>query len=777
MQKVQLQKAKNPAFFKKHKLKNYFKNIFFFNNVFIIILKKKYQFRKKLNTKLKLFDYKQNTINKKIELSFFNKTRLITARNSIEKSLIPIWFKKESYFNLNSVNFFIKKELILIKFLKKKQFFFALKDLILNLHQNTLNLIKNNNPLQNKLAETKNYFAVEKKNIYKFHLQYFSIVIFNEIVFKKNVFKNSLNCYHVFLKNSFSLYNNTLYINLLNKTYRKFLKRKEIFYLFNSTKIVNNQWISTKNTFISVYPNSINTTLRQQKLKSILIGNSLIKNRTLIAKFLKKSTFFKLFLWKKNNSFFYKNSKKKLNRRFFPLPEHSKISPSFKNINKNSLNIIKRHNRRVIVSKHLIYILIRLEEKIDFYAEHDKTKNLTRELIKFYNFIKYLIIQKLDKNVSTTLILSRFNDIFKIKKYKWKFLFLKAINFWLKENIAYFKSRNLKKNKKLNKFFKTIWKKINKSRKKIKSKKINKRKFLKISKKNFLKKSANKTKQLKISNKNELVKYRFLKFFYRKAKNLKNQKWKRFKKRKTTSFHKLFINEKLRVKNHYVPLQNLKEALTVLTNRKVKFFFINALSLSKYAFNLSRKWEDKQKRSPTRFLQTIDRDMINKYKYVAIYIKDLIRICFIGMFLKKPSFIAKFIAFQIARLPRNRKETSFIRFIIRVVKMFAAEREEILGLRIKFRGRVNRWRRTKSIIGERGVIPLHTVQNRIEYGSAQAINRKGAIGIRIWIRYKPTFSSLIRASIFNYLTYSKHLNLKKRVPRAVYFTRVKKRKW
>jgi len=141
------------------------------------------------------------------------------------------------------------------------------------------------------------------------------------------------------------------------------------------------------------------------------------------------------------------------------------------------------------------------------------------------------------------------------------------------------------------------------------------------------------------------------------------------------------------------------------------------------------------------------------------------------MFLKKATFMAKFIAFQIAKLPKNRKETSFIRFIIRVVKTFAAEREEILALRIKFRGRVNRWRRTKSIVGERGILPLHTIKNRMEYGTAQAVNKKGAIGIRIWIRYDLTFSSLIKESMLKYFAYSKRLAVKKKFPQVVPFTK------
>jgi len=162
--------------------------------------------------------------------------------------------------------------------------------------------------------------------------------------------------------------------------------------------------------------------------------------------------------------------------------------------------------------------------------------------------------------------------------------------------------------------------------------------------------------------------------------NLKNSQDKNLEK----------LNDKLVFKNAYMKIKEAKKALGLLINKNINVYFINALTLTKYSFNLQRRLNEKQERSPTLYLQNIDRDIINKYKYVGIYIKDLIRVCFIGMFLKKPNFIAKFIAFQLSKLPRNRKETQFIKFIIKIVKTFAAEREEITGLRIKFKGRVNR---------------------------------------------------------------------------------------
>jgi hypothetical protein len=82
--------------------------------------------------------------------------------------------------------------------------------------------------------------------------------------------------------------------------------------------------------------------------------------------------------------------------------------------------------------------------------------------------------------------------------------------------------------------------------------------------------------------------------------------------------------------------------------------------------------------------------MINKFKYIAVYIQDLVRIGFIALFFKKATFLANFIAFQLEKLPKNRKQTKFIRFVIKLVKISAAQRKEMVGLRIKFKGRVNR---------------------------------------------------------------------------------------
>ena len=50
----------------------------------------------------------------------------------------------------------------------------------------------------------------------------------------------------------------------------------------------------------------------------------------------------------------------------------------------------------------------------------------------------------------------------------------------------------------------------------------------------------------------------------------------------------------------------------------------------------------------------------------------------------------KVFAVGLSSLPRNRKETRFLRFLIKLIKVFASQRSERLGVRIRFKGRVNR---------------------------------------------------------------------------------------
>ena len=214
-----------------------------------------------------------------------------------------------------------------------------------------------------------------------------------------------------------------------------------------------------------------------------------------------------------------------------------------------------------------------------------------------------------------------------------------------------------------------------------------------------------------------------------------------------------FVHKKLVTKQASINFTDLKHFLSLLTGQNTSVIFINALTITKYVHK-SRAFVKKAVRF---YLRKLDNNLINRYRFVAIYIKDLIRISYISLFFKKPTFLANFLAFQLAKLPKNRKETKFIRFLIKAIKIFSGMHREIIALRLQFKGRINRWRRTKVISAQRGFMPLPTYYFRIEYGTSKAITRKGAFGIRIWLRYKLSLMVNLKTYLLNYMKYSKFL--------------------
>jgi len=154
------------------------------------------------------------------------------------------------------------------------------------------------------------------------------------------------------------------------------------------------------------------------------------------------------------------------------------------------------------------------------------------------------------------------------------------------------------------------------------------------------------------------------------------------------------------------------------------------------------------------YLNSRERERMSRYRYIGIYRKDLIRVCFFSRYLKKADFLASFFAFTISKLPRNRKELKYVHFLIKLLKRFASRNKDILGIRIRFQGRLNRWRRTKHILGSKGNIAFSRYRNRIEYGRAQAITRKGTLGVHVWIAYQPGSFDALSKRIISYMNLS-----------------------
>jgi hypothetical protein len=213
--------------------------------------------------------------------------------------------------------------------------------------------------------------------------------------------------------------------------------------------------------------------------------------------------------------------------------------------------------------------------------------------------------------------------------------------------------------------------------------------------------------------------------------------------------------------------------LSYFIGAPVKLTIIPAFSFVRYGFDLealelsvrsSRTYNNAKNaymleprvRTPgikgaARFLTQREIERGSRYTSVAVYLPDLLRITFVSRYIKTASVLAQFLARSLADLPRTRKETQFLRFLIKVVKVFAAQRKERLGVRIQRDGRVNRWRRTKRRIGTKGHLPFHTYDARRERGIGQAITKKGTRGIRLWFCYHPSFARTFRVSLLSYI--------------------------
>lgn len=264
--------------------------------------------------------------------------------------------------------------------------------------------------------------------------------------------------------------------------------------------------------------------------------------------------------------------------------------------------------------------------------------------------------------------------------------------------------------------------------------------------------------------------------------------------KKTFYYKALTFAEK---KEELVNFTKIKNILCLLTNARFSMYYINAISVTRFAFDDHVKKSSIKYRSfvlnnsirPRSFiinnlvkvktskvyLNKLTRNRERRFIYVAIFIKDIVRITFFCIFLKKANFMANFYAFAFSKLPRKRKETVFIRFLIKRLKSAATGRKEIIGIRFRFQGRVNRWRRTKFIIGQKGIWLFYSISSFIEFGQSQAVTRKGSQSIRIWLCYKSSFTPVLRKTIVDYI----ELSLKNTIVNLLFY-KIKKlifKKW
>lgn len=767
----------NQNFLKKMNLQVYRDKNIYFNNLLFRI------FQKILI--LNYFNFILNSNNIKLNINLYLKKNILNVIDSLLEKHLNVWDCK----GINKSIFFFNKNLLLEEELNKKR-----------------QKIK-------YIYERKNAFLIKSNiiisiNIIKSLSNSKALFFFKNYLWKRKNYFENINKYFELNK----------ILKLRNKKLKKSRRKisSQLFYFLSRIefKIKNTKNIQLKNNLLQI--KKLLDLKLLKKYNQVISNNLIITNRINIKNIRKKTLDKKLnLIW--NTKVFKDNSKfqlfvKKIKTKLNKIKKENQIRNKIKNKKNKEIKIKKfkiktflnnthlktrRKIRNVITNfkiKQLINklknnkIKIKLKEKKLAFLFNKKylkelrkenkiwVKKITKKILSYnpYTFLKMeMLKEKLDidfvkPQIKNTIIWRRRNSNRRIFRRK------------IREKL-YIRRQIYFKNRKNQNFLRNI--KINKV-KKINIKKQKKRKYLqniKKKKKQFIKPiNVIKKQEIKTFNKiQNRLKKDFLRKLFKKIKihlrlkkkfvfksNLKKniffkvKSWNKSWRKKKLRVRRTWINIHPILKGKYTNYNQKKLLLTSWAGFPLNIFMINTLAFTKLSFKLDRL--KTKHNNPTKIISKMDRDYINRYKYIAIYIKDLVRIGIISMFFKKPSFLAKFTAFQLAKLPKNRKETVFIRFLMKAIRTFSAGRKEIVALRMKFKGRVNRWRRTKFIMRTRGTFPFRTILERIEHGSAQAINRKGAVGIHIWIRYKPSFLLKIQDHILSYIKYSTNLKKIKR---------------
>lgn len=177
----------------------------------------------------------------------------------------------------------------------------------------------------------------------------------------------------------------------------------------------------------------------------------------------------------------------------------------------------------------------------------------------------------------------------------------------------------------------------------------------------------------------------------------------------------------------------------------VNFIFMNSLSFLKY----------KESNEPTKQIniKDLERTLIrfHRKRFKVETIKQMVYGGLTAMYFKNTRLLVRIIVDSIESLPKSTKHGFYFKFLKKNLEALLSVHKEIIGIRIKFKGRFNKWKRTKSVYIEKGTLPLREFQSRIEYSSGHGCMRRGLFGVKIWIAYKPINSHEMEQSLNNYL--------------------------
>nr|YP_010507842.1 ribosomal protein S3 [Phytophthora capensis]UXG55939.1 ribosomal protein S3 [Phytophthora capensis] len=183
------------------------------------------------------------------------------------------------------------------------------------------------------------------------------------------------------------------------------------------------------------------------------------------------------------------------------------------------------------------------------------------------------------------------------------------------------------------------------------------------------------------------------------------------------NYHKLSFNKIINNLNYYYPNNNIK-----LFIKNVQFFeFFKLRKNLKKIFNKIKK--------NIKINKNIKK-MIYNFSY-AFYTK---KINIITFYIKQT-------------LERKKTHKKYINNIDNMLQEFFKIFSNVLGYRLQFKGRLNKSKRKKKMVFQKGKIPLNTLKYDIKYHFNEFKTPSGICSIKLWVFFKPVNYKLKKQKI------------------------------
>ena len=602
------------------------------------------------------------------------------------------WFLNSNFFFSNFYKNLNIKNLIKVFLLSKSK-----KSILVNFYIYNINSYKNiifinfyNMHINNK---KKLFDSYNKENKNKFQNKTLKL----NLQKKNNFLTNKLNKNKI-LNNKLNL------LSFLNKKYT--LSQKN--FNFENKKISLLNYNIKKDSLLFFYKkNKLNLIVNNKKY----INNNLYINKSLLnIKNIFNLNFLQLF---NNYKVLYKNFENQktsnINLKFYILYFFYK---NFLKFNLNNYLKKKNLNKNILIIKLIIRLLNKkLSDKYIQFKFKEKNNFIT---VSFINLIK--------KNIINTI---QYNKLFSNNLYKLDNLLLNPNKNYNYLNIDYNINKYLNYKKQYDSYI---------SKKIIYTSKVNNN-ILRLNNKVLSNIALN-----KINFKNSLI-------------NIKKSK---LNNNKINNSLKI---TKLKYKNINFNQNSFKKMLNILTKFNTELYFFNIKSL----FNFKNLLLDKslvfniQKQKTKRYfdiMNKLKKRFNKKWSRIQFLGMDLMNIAQYSLYFKNVKLLAHLISYQLTFLPKNKRQTSFLKYLSKIIFNFKGEFKEIIGLKIQFKGRFNKWKRTKKWIAQAGNLLVQSYNTYIDYSCVKGLVKKGIFSIRIWLQFKKNSKFTIKKNLMNFFQYS-----------------------